>query len=119
MTPVNFSWKAEKFPEMHFGHSRSYGLIAQEVERVLPEMVSREEHGYKTVDYARLPLLLLEAVRELKAENDRLKEQMKSQQAQILALAAELAEAKQILRLVQTQLLSSQSVVETAGGRAR
>jgi hypothetical protein len=57
LTPVNFSWKAEEFPEMHFGHSRSYGLIAQEVERVLPEMVSKEEHGYKTVDYTRLPRL--------------------------------------------------------------
>jgi len=81
LTPVNFSWKAEEFPEMHFGHSRSYGLIAQEVERVLPE------HGYQTVDYTRLPLLLLEAVRELKAENDRLGEQVRGQEAQIRALA--------------------------------
>jgi len=72
---------------MHFGHSRSYGLIAQEVERVLPEMVAREEHGYQTVDYTRLPLLLLEAVRELKAENDRLGEQVRGQEAQIRALA--------------------------------
>ena len=72
---------------MHFGHSRSYGLIAQEVEKMFPEMVSKEQHGYKTVDYTRLPLLLLEAVRELKAENDRLGEQVRGQEAQIRALA--------------------------------
>jgi chromosome segregation ATPase len=62
---------------------------------------------------------MLQGIRDLKAENDSLREQMKSQQAQMRALETELAEAKQILQLVQAQLLSGRRVVETAGGSAR
>jgi Chaperone of endosialidase len=86
LRPVNFSWRVEEFPEMHFGTSRSYGLIAQEVEKLFPEMVGKDEHGYRTVDYSRLPLLLVQGVRELKAENDRLQEDLKSQREEIAAL---------------------------------
>ncbi|MBZ5545255.1 MAG: tail fiber domain-containing protein [Acidobacteriia bacterium] len=122
LTPVHFSWKADEFPEMHFGRERSYGLIAQEVEKLFPEMVGQDERGYKTVDYTRLPLLLLQAVRELKAENEllqqvdrelksentRLREQMQSQlraqAAELENLKAELAEGRAVLRAVERQL---------------
>jgi hypothetical protein len=43
------------------------GCIAQEVEDVYPSLVS-EENGHKSVDYAKLVGLLIEAVKELKAE---------------------------------------------------
>ncbi len=88
LRPVHFSWKADEFPDYHFGRERSYGMIAQEVEKVFPEMVGQDEHGYKTVDYTRLPLLLLQAARELKAENDQLKGAIQNQQAEIAALEA-------------------------------
>ena len=88
LQPVNFSWRVEEFPEKHFGTSRSYGLIAQEVEKVFPEMVGQDEGGYRTVDYSRLPLLLIQGVRELKAENDRLHEELQSQGEEIAALKA-------------------------------
>jgi len=40
------------------------GLVAQEVEAVLPELVSEDEHGYKHIRYQQLIALLIEAVRE-------------------------------------------------------
>ena len=51
---------------------REVGVIAQEIEAVLPELVT-EFHGYKTVLYDRLVALLIEAVKELKLEVDQLK----------------------------------------------
>ena len=45
----------------------SLGVIAQEVEQVLPDLVS-EVDGTKTVAYANLTAVLIEAVKELKAE---------------------------------------------------
>jgi hypothetical protein len=48
-------------------------LIAQEVEAVLPELVTTDEQGFKAVNYSKLPLLTIQAVKELKAENDDLK----------------------------------------------
>ncbi len=47
---------------------RAYGLIAQDVEQVLPELVVTNEDGFKAVDYSELPLLTIQAVKDLKSE---------------------------------------------------
>ena len=73
LQPVHYYWRTEDFPNRHFGNSRTYGLIAQDVEQVLPELVATDDDGYKAVDYSQLPLLTIQAVKELKAENDALK----------------------------------------------
>ena len=76
LRPVDYYWRADEFPERGFGRARSYGLIAQEVEEVLPELVSTDERGYKAVDYTRLPLLAIQAIRELKEKNDALERRL-------------------------------------------
>jgi hypothetical protein len=76
LQPVNYFWRANEFPDRHFGNSLNYGLIAQDVEQVLPELVATDTDGYKAVDYSKLPLLTIQAVKELKAENDLLKERL-------------------------------------------
>ena len=52
---------------------RYAGVIAQEVEAVLPEAVSDSEDGTKTVDYNAVIALLVESIKELKAEVAQLK----------------------------------------------
>jgi hypothetical protein len=53
---------------------RKTGVIAQEVERVLPEVVSTDpEDGIKSVAYGNVVGLLIEAIKELKEEVDQLK----------------------------------------------
>jgi hypothetical protein len=76
LQPVHYYWRAAEFPEQHFGDAQNYGLIAQDVEAVLPEIVVTGEDGLKAVDYSKLPLLTIQAVKELKAENDALKERL-------------------------------------------
>ena len=73
LQPVHYSWRTTEFPDRHFGTSRASGLIAQDVEKVLPELVASDNDGYKAVDYGKLPLLTIQAVKELKTENDALK----------------------------------------------
>ena len=70
LQPVHYFWRATEFPEHHFGGSRAYGLIAQDVEQVLPELVVTNDDGFKAVDYSELPLLTIQAVKDLKSEND-------------------------------------------------
>ena len=53
---------------------RRAGLIAQDVEAVLPEVVQDHENGYKTVAYGPLIGLLVEAIKELSDEVKQLKE---------------------------------------------
>jgi hypothetical protein len=72
LQPVHYTWRASEFPTYHFGDGVNAGLIAQDVERLFPELVSTDEHGFKAVNYSELPLLAIAAVKELKAENDAL-----------------------------------------------
>jgi Chaperone of endosialidase len=46
-------------------HSSQMGLIAQEVEQVVPEVVRDQHTGYKAVAYANLVGLLVEAIKDL------------------------------------------------------
>ncbi len=66
---TRYDFDTEKYPEMP--SSPQIGLIAQEVEMVYPELVKTDSNGYKSVDYARLTPILLEAVKVL---NQRLEE---------------------------------------------
>ncbi len=76
LQPVSYNWRTDEFPQYHLGSSRSFGLIAQQVQRVFPEMVSVDKDGFNRVNYSPLPLMMLEAIRELKAENDDLKKRI-------------------------------------------
>ena len=56
---------------------RQAGVVAQEVEKVLPEVVSGED-GNKAVAYGNMVALLIESIKELKGEVDELKSQLKN-----------------------------------------
>jgi hypothetical protein len=50
-------------------NTRQFGLIAQEVEEVLPEIVSTNVNGIKTLDYSKVSALLIEAVKDNKLQS--------------------------------------------------
>jgi len=52
---------------------KSIGVIAQEIEKVIPEVVKTDDEGMKSVAYGNISGLLIEAIKELKAEVDLLK----------------------------------------------
>ena len=101
LQPVHYFWRASEFPDRHFGDSQNDGLIAQDVEQILPDLVATDSDGYKAVDYSKLPLLTIQAVKELKAENDTLKERV----AELEPLKQRVAELERLL----TDLLAASS----------
>lgn len=52
---------------------RQTGVIAQELEKVLPEAVIKNDNGYLSVDYGRVVGLLIEGIKDLKQEINELK----------------------------------------------
>jgi hypothetical protein len=76
---VNFNWNTTDFPQRMFSDQRTVGFIAQEVEKVLPEIVQTENtsEGYKSVQYDKVVALLVEAVKEQQKQIDRLNKQIK------------------------------------------
>jgi hypothetical protein len=67
---VSFNWKENG--------EKDIGLVAQDVEKVLPEVVlTDEETGMKSISYGNIVAVLIEAIKEQQEEIDELKEQIK------------------------------------------
>jgi hypothetical protein len=50
--------------------------VAQEIQKVLPEIVTERTNGYLGVDYKRIVPLLIESIKELKQEVEDLKKKV-------------------------------------------
>lgn len=59
---------------------KSIGVIAQEIEKVLPEVVREEDDGMKAVAYGNIVGVLIEAVKELSNKVEELENQLKQKQ---------------------------------------
>lgn len=75
---VTYDWSAE-YLDTKFGRTKDImsrtdcGLLAHELEEVLPEAVAEKANGYKGVRYEKTVSLLVEAIKELKQEVETLK----------------------------------------------
>ncbi len=67
---VSFDWLENGGSEI--------GVIAQEVEAVLPDVVSTNDEGIKSVKYGNMVAVLIEAIKEQQAQIDELKAQLNS-----------------------------------------
>ena len=65
LTGFGFTWKDSK--------QKAYGLSAQEVEKVIPEIVKDRPDGTKGINYMNLTAFLIEAIKDLKQEVTELK----------------------------------------------
>jgi hypothetical protein len=64
---INFSYKDDKFKKQNLG------LIAQEVEKIFPELIDKNGDGMLGVRYTELVPVLIKAIQELKLEIETLK----------------------------------------------
>ena len=81
MRGVRFDWKDNR----RSSHAQ-IGVIAQEVEEAFPELVSEGEDGIKSVAYANLTAVLIEAVKELHGIVKEKDAQLQAQQAETRTL---------------------------------
>jgi hypothetical protein len=58
-----YDWKLD-MKEFHGFEGNDIGVIAQEIEEVLPQLVTTRETGYKAVKYDKLVALLIEGIKE-------------------------------------------------------
>jgi len=66
-----FDWNSNS---EHSGHD--VGVIAQEIEKVLPEVVTQRDTGYLAVRYEKIVALLIQAVKEQQLQIDELKSKL-------------------------------------------
>lgn len=69
-----FDWIPKEGIHSHEG--RDVGVIAQEVEEVLPEVTTTRDNGYKAVKYEKIVPLLIECIKAQQSQIDELKERL-------------------------------------------
>lgn len=75
LRPVTYKWKEDSTGDVQVG------FIAQDVEKVLPNLVGEGPDGYKTLDKEGMIPYMVKAIQELKAENDQLKARLDALEA--------------------------------------
>ncbi|MFZ4575786.1 MAG: tail fiber domain-containing protein [Phycisphaerales bacterium] len=84
---VSYNWNG-KAPEQVQGH-RDIGFIADEVNEVLPDIVAKDASGKPIgIDYGKVTPVAVEAIKQLKNENDQLKARLEKIEAMLAAQAA-------------------------------
>ncbi len=70
LNPVKFTWKESGSPDV--------GLIAEDVDKLFPEFVSKDHAGYPTgINYSKLSIIFINMLKQQQREIELLKEQIK------------------------------------------
>lgn len=103
---------------MEFDSTLQHGLIAQELEKVVPELVHTDAEGWKSIEYSHLVPLLIESIKEQQAvivgqeaATARLNALVANQQEEIDKLKAYKAWASQVdeeLRKLNERMLNTE-----------
>jgi hypothetical protein len=80
---VHYRWNRNAYPDMKFDDRKHIGFIAQEVEKVLPEVVTADEKGYKGVNYSQITSVLVEAVKEQQNTIDSLNNKLRDMEQKL------------------------------------
>jgi hypothetical protein len=80
---VKYNWRQSEFPELNFTKGVQIGIIAQDLEKVLPELVYTSPNGYKSVSYEKLTPVLVEAIKEQQQQIESYKSQLQALQEKV------------------------------------
>jgi hypothetical protein len=94
LSAYKFNWRKDEFPEMNFDRGNQVGLIAQDVEKIFPELVRTDEKGYKAVSYDKLSAILLQGMKEQQAQIDQQKRDNDDLRAELKTLNEEVKQLK-------------------------
>ncbi len=97
---VTYDWNREAWKDRNFPAGRQVGFIAQEVEQILPELVMTDSNGYKSVAYANVVPILVEAIKAqqkqieaIKKDNEKIRKHKDAEIAELRTKLDALAEA--------------------------
>ncbi|PKP38950.1 MAG: hypothetical protein CVT98_04035, partial [Bacteroidetes bacterium HGW-Bacteroidetes-15] len=85
---VSFYWDNVGHPDKRLNNKKQIGMLAQDVEKVLPEIVVKNEEGYMGVAYDKITAVLVEAIKEQQQQIQDQKSEIEQLKAQIQAIQA-------------------------------
>ena len=97
---VKYNYKADDASLVHFG------VIAQDIEKIFPNLVKTNNKGYKSVNYIELVPMLLEAIKEQQSSIEKLQKQLMNSDRKTMQTEKALAQQGEMMGL-QKMLVSS------------
>ncbi len=79
---VSYNMNTEAYKQNHFNSGKDIGLIAQDVQKIIPEVVG-EKDGYLGIDYAKLVPLLIEAIKEQNKKIEKQQQEIETLKKQV------------------------------------
>ena len=112
---VTYDFRTEEFSSRNFPVTTQVGFLAQNVEKVMPEVVQTNGDGYKAVDYAKITALLNEAIKEQQLRIENQEKIIQSQNEMLTSLlneyqklSVEIADLKFTIKDVSNQTMSEE-----------
>lgn len=68
-----YEFNTKEFPKNNFDEGNQFGFIAQDVQKILPELVKEDNKGYLAVNYTAIIPILSQAIKEQQAQIEELK----------------------------------------------
>ena len=100
---VSYNWKDESKP------ANQIGVIAQEVEEIYPEFVHTDDEGMKSVNYAQMVSVLIEAVKELNAKIEVLEGENTELRAQVDEIDTMKEQINKIMNMIESSSTNGSS----------
>jgi len=105
--PVRYRYKADNALGLH-DTDEHIGVVAQEVQKVIPEAVTENSKGYLMVNNDPIIWTMLNAIKEQQREIKQQQSLLRAQAAAMQSLKAEVRETREILRKVRAQAATAQ-----------
>ena len=86
LNPVNYDFRIDEFKERGFSDEKQWGFIAQELEKVMPELVHEDDNGYQSLNYTGVIPLLTKAMQEQQTEMDKQQKEIDQLKAQLQSI---------------------------------
>lgn len=99
---VTFNWndlRMKNYPSDP--NPTQIGVIAQEVEKVFPELVNTDLKGFKSVQYDRFGPILMEAVKEQQTQIEGQQKEIADLKTEVSSMKTQLSEIKAVLKMIK------------------
>lgn len=99
---VTYNWRVNEFPQFKLSEGMELGVIAQDIQKIFPEVVNTDDEGYLSVEYSHLVPVLIEAIKAQQLIIDEYKAKLDGTSDLLNALQAQLDLLQQDMNTIKT-----------------
>lgn len=100
---VTYNWRTDEFPQFKLSEGTELGVIAQDIQKIFPEVVNTDDEGYLSVEYSHLVPVLIEAIKAQQLIIDDYKSKLDGNSELLNSMKAQLDLLQQDMNTIKTK----------------